>query len=618
MIPSCRSRWLAVGPLVLLLGCRAPAAPDRTREPARSVLLITIDTLRADRVGAYGRVNARTPVLDALARDGMRADRAWTTAPITLPAHASLLTGHYPPGHGARHNGIAMRQAVPTLATTLKAAGFATAAFVSAFPLDQRFGLARGFDVYDDEMPRDGGGRPLNERPGADTVTRAAAWLESHRGGRFFLWVHLFEPHAPYGTPGSGADVQQRYAEEIATADREAGRLVAALKEAAASTLVVATADHGEAFGEHDEIGHSVFVYDTTLRVPLVMRGPGVPAGAVVRGDVSLVDVAPTIGGLTGTPVPAGDGRSLEPAFTGAAVEPRALYAESFAPLFDFGWAGLRTVRDGPWKYIAAPRPELYDVGGDAAELTNRMGESPDRDHSFEAQAARWSAAEPGVSAPAGTEATARLRSLGYLSGGGRVAPAATRPDPKDRIRVAAQMALVPSGEVSGDQLVSTLEAIIREDPRNPQAHLRLGYAHLERGRCDRAAPHLRAALAAGVPSADAGLGLADCQTRTGDLRGAIAALASARAAEPGNPVVAANLGLLALQEGRLADAITELRAALQVDPNLLVARFALARSLARSGDRAAAEIEARLLLGQLPPNAPQRPEIERLIKALQ
>ena len=611
------SHALTVGLLVLLLGCRAPVTPAGSGAPAHSVLLITIDTLRADRVGTYGAANARTPALDALARNGLRADRAWTPAPITLPAHASLLTGLYPPSHGARHNGIAMQQAVPTLATTLKASGFATAAFVSAFPLDRRFGLARGFDVYDDQMPRSAEGRLLNERPGTETVTRAAAWLEAHRGDRFFLWVHLFEPHAPYGTPASGASVQERYADEIATADREVGRVVAALDSAAATTLIVATADHGEAFGEHGEIGHSIFVYDTTLRVPLVMRGPGVPAGTIVRQDVSLVDVAPTIAALTGTTPVDGNGRSLVPAFDGAALETRALYAESFAPLFDFGWAGLRTVREGPWKYIAAPRPEMYELRQDPGESTNRAGGDPDRAGRLEAHATRWSTAEPGSGRTADSAATTRLRSLGYLSGAGGVPAAGSRPDPKDRIAVASQMALVTSGEVTGDQLVSTLEAIIRGDPENPQAHLRLGYAHLERGRCNRAEPHLRSALEAGVPSADAGLGLADCLTRAGDLRGAVAALTAARAAEPGNPVVAANLGLLALQMGHLPNAITELRTAILGDPGLLQARFALARALARSGDRAAATDEARQLLKQLPANAPQRAEVERLIKAL-
>ena len=342
------------------------------------------------------------------------------------------------------------------------------------------------------------------------------------------------------------------------------------------------------------------------------------PAGTIIRQDVSLVDVAPTIAALTGTAPLDGNGRSLVPAFDGASLETRALYAESFAPLFDFGWAGLRTVREGPWKYIDAPRPEMYELQGDPDESTNRADADPDRAGRLAAQATRWSTAEPGSGRPVDSAATTRLRSLGYLSGAGGVPAAGSRPDPKDRIAVASQMALVTSGEVSGDQLVSTLEAVIRADPQNPQAHLRLGYAHLERGRCNRAEPHLRSALAAGVPSADAGLGLADCLTRAGDLQGAVAALTAARAAEPGNPVVAANLGLLALQMGHLPNAITELRAAILGDPGLLQARFALARALARSGDRAAAIAEARQLLEQLPPNAPQRTEVERLIKALQ
>ncbi len=349
----------------VLLGAacgRGQTAPPTGTRAARSVVLITIDTLRADHVGAYGDAGASTPTLDALAREGARFDKAWAAAPITLTSHASLLSGRYPPGHRARHNGIEVDQSVPTLATALQSAGFATGAFVSAFPLDRRFGLPHGFDVYDDELPRGTDGRPLNERPGAETASRAIAWLLAHRTDRFFLWVHFFEPHAPYGDAASGRPALTRYDEEITTADREAGRVLAALGDAAGSTLVIAAADHGEAFGEHGEIGHSIFVYDTTLRVPLIMRGPGVPAGRVIADDVSLVDVAPTVVTLLGVTAMDTDGRSLAPALGGAALDARAIYSESFAPLFDFGWAGLRAVRDGTWKYIAAPRPELYDI----------------------------------------------------------------------------------------------------------------------------------------------------------------------------------------------------------------------------------------------------------------
>jgi arylsulfatase A-like enzyme/Flp pilus assembly protein TadD len=592
---------------------------------AQSILLITIDTLRADAVGAYGGA-ARTPTLDALARDGARVDRAWTPAPITLTAHVSMLTGRYPPGHGARHNGIAAAATVPTLAESLKAAGFATAAFVSAFPLDRRFGLARGFDVYDDELPRDGNGRPLNERTGADTVTRAAAWLAAHRQGRFFLWVHLFEPHAPYGNAGDPGSARERYAGDVAIADREAGRLVAALQDSAASTLVIAAADHGEAFGEHEEIGHSIFIYDTTLRIPLLLRGPGVPAGAVVKGDASLVDLPPTIAALTGTPPLESDGVSLTTALGATPIAARQIYAESFAPLYDFGWAGLRSIRNGTWKYISAPKPELYDTGVDPQEQANRVDAEPARASDAERQVTSRSPAEPALIAadPSGSptaspEVAARLRSLGYASGGSaRPKGGAPRPDPKDRIAIASQMALVTSGEVTGDEMVKTLESILRADAQNPQAHLRLGYAELERGRCNRAEPHLRFALQAKVPSADAGLGLAGCLSQRADHAGAAAALADARRAEPGNPIVAANLGLLALQRRDFATAITELQTALRIDPQLLEARFALARAMASNGDRQGALLEATKLLAQLPQGAPQRSEVERLISALQ
>lgn len=581
-----------------------------------SVLLITIDTLRADAVGSYGGATARTPTLDQLARNGVRVDRAWATAPITLPSHASILSGRYPPSHGSRHNGLAMDGTVPTLATALKARGFATAAFVSAFPLDRRFGLARGFDVYDDEMPRPAGEVTRNERPGGETVDRASAWLDTHRAAPFFLWVHLFDPHAPYGRPDDGRSAHERYAEEVATTDQQVNRLLQGLGREAINTLVIVTADHGEAFGEHGEIGHSVFVYDTTLRVPLVLSGPGVPPATVVTEGVSLVDIAPTIMALTGGAFEA-DGRSLVPAFSPGTHSPRAIYAESFAPQLDFGWAGLRSVRDGRWKYIAAPRPELFDLSLDPGERTDVAAADVATVARLDAVVGTWSGAELDAAAAPSGEAAARLRALGYLQGASNQRRNGRRVDPKDRIEIAARLAEVTSGELQGAERIRALTIIVRDDPGNPYAHLRLGYAHLEQGRCTDAEPHFRAALQSGIPSADAGLGLADCRGRAGDLAAARQALLAARRAEPGNPVVAANLGLLALEENRVADAITELHEALGRDPLLFQARFALARALARSGDRAGAVRQAELLLQQLPTSASQRSEIGRFLQAV-
>ncbi len=223
-----------------------PAAPP----PLRHVVLITIDTLRADRVGAYGGA-ARTPALDGLARDGARFDRAYATAPITLTSHASLMTGRYPPGHGGRHNGMQIDLKTPTLAEAFARAGFATGGFVAAFPLDRRFGLIKGFQEYGDKMPRDARGRLTNERPGRAVVDEALAWVASHRSERMFLWVHLFEPHSPYGVPGSAGSALSRYDQDVAEADTQVGRLIAGLGFDRGQTLFVVAADHGEAFGEH-------------------------------------------------------------------------------------------------------------------------------------------------------------------------------------------------------------------------------------------------------------------------------------------------------------------------------------------------------------------------------
>jgi choline-sulfatase len=604
--------------VVLTSGCGGDARPS-SREAARPqhLVLITVDTLRADRVGSYGYVPARTPTIDGLAREGVRFTHAFTTAPITLPAHASLLTGRYPPGHGSRHNGLAMSTSVPTLATALQQAGFSTAAFVSAFPLDKRFGLARGFDVYDDQLPRGPDRKPLNERAGGESVRRAVEWLATRATQRTFVWLHLFEPHAPYGDAASGRSVAARYDDEVAESDRAVARLLDALGARRDSTLVVLAADHGEAFGEHGEIGHSVFVYDTTLRIPLVMKGPGVPPGRELTNPVSLVDVAPTVLPMLGVTGFDADGVSLVPTFQAERSPPdRLIYGESFAPLLDFGWSPLRTVRDATWKFIAAPRAELYEVAKDSGESADVSAKDPQRAARLLARVEAFSGIEP-PSSKVDSDAARRLRSLGYLAGASGRSPPSTRADPKDRIQVASRLAEVTSGEVQGEALLRHLQAIIRDDPENPQAHLRLGYAEVARGRCDRAEPHLELALAARMPSADAGLALADCRGRSDDLAGALRALETARELEPGNPVVEANLGLLALSRNDTAGAIQWLESALENDPDLLEARFALARAFSRAGRREEAAAQARTLLEQLPPDAPQRAEVQRLLEAV-
>ena len=624
--------------LATAAACSHEASPTKDAPAAvHNVLLITIDTLRADHVGAYGYRSARTPALDALARDGVRFDRAYATAPITLVSHASLLTGRLPPGHGARHNGIRIDPATPTLPEAFARSGFATGAFVAAFPVDRRFGLNKGFQAYGDTMPRDANGHLANDRPGRMVVDEAIAWLDAHRSGRFFVWVHLFEPHAPYGNPANPAQAARpaidRYDDDVAEADAQTGRLIAALGDRRSETLIVAAADHGEAFGEHGEISHSLFVYDTTLRVLLIANGPGVDRGRVIADQVSLIDVAPTIASLAGLPKFDADGLVLELRTSGPGrrasdlgglptdharetTDVRSLYAESFAPLLDFGWSPLRTIRRGDWKYIAAPRPELYDLAADPGETQNLVDDQPARAADLARQVDAISSATLPAGAPStDREALARLRALGYISG--PHSDGTGRVDPKDRREIAARIAEVTSGELQGPRLERALRDILRDDRDNPQANLRLGYALLGSDRCPEAMKRFDRAIAGHLPGADAYLGRARCELEAKDVTAARGSLNSALAAEPDNPVVLANLGILLSDYGEPIRGIPLLQRAVVIDPDLHQARFSLAIAYARVNRRADAAKEAQELLRRLPPNAPQRPEIERLLAAV-
>ena len=612
---------LAILLCCVISGCRGTrnnAVPASAPSAARNLVIITIDTLRADRVRAYGYAAGRTAAMDRLAREGVMFTHAYATAPITLTSHASLMTGRYPAGHGARHNGMRIDLKTPTLADALSQAGFATGGFIAAYPLDRRFGLIKGFQTYGDAMPPSREGRAVNERPGREVVDEALAWLARHRAGRFFLWVHLFEPHAPYGNPADPRRLtaRARYDDEVAEADRQAGRVIDALGPDRMSTLVVLAADHGEAFGEHGEVGHSIFVYDTTLRVPLILSGPGLPNGRTIDDPVALIDIAPTVMRFLGAAPFDTDGMDLGPALTGSPLPARELYAESFAPLFDFGWSPLQTVRSGQWKYIEAPRPELYEIAQDPGETRDLSMRDRPRVAEMHERASRQSGGTIHTPAILDPDVRARLQALGY-AGGSVAAGGRGRPDPKDRRDQAAELAEIASGELRGPALEQALRRILAGDPRNPQANLRLGYELLEKGRCREAAPHFRSAIAEHLPSADAHLGLAACEAAERRFEAAAATLRDAERIEPGNPVVSANLGLVLSDSGHPADAIVPLQRALTIEPGLHQARFALALAFARSGRRVEATSTAEELLSRLPADAPQRPEVERLLATL-
>ncbi|MGH9315325.1 MAG: sulfatase, partial [Vicinamibacterales bacterium] len=401
---------IAVAAVAAMLGgCDRREGPGPPA-PARNLLLVTIDTLRADRLGCYGSRDVATPNLDRLAAEGALAIDATVHAPLTRPSHVSLFTGRYPAEHGIRDNiAPALADNVPTLATLLSAAGFRTGAFVSSIVLSAQSGLNRGFGTYSARFEAGADdARFLNtiQRRGEETVADAIAWLRGEDrlrqgyGGppelyakadnrRFALWVHLYEPHDPYEPPEPYLSqyAGRPYDGEVALSDELVGRLLHALESARADsdTLVVVTSDHGEGLGDHDESTHGYFVYESTLRVPLLFRGPRIARGVRVAPTVRAVDVLPTLLELLG--LPAGEqgqagwsGRSIAASLGGGpSPEEVATYAESLTPLLHYGWSDLRTIRDGRWKYILAPRPELYDLLRDPAEQANLVSVQPAR-----------------------------------------------------------------------------------------------------------------------------------------------------------------------------------------------------------------------------------------------
>jgi arylsulfatase A-like enzyme len=418
--------------------------------PPERVVLVTIDTLRADRVGCYGSERTRTHEIDTLAASGVRFEAAISPAPLTLPAHASLLTALDPPRHGVRHNSIHRLGAGPaTLAERLREAGFETAAFVGALVLDSRFGLARGFDVYDDRMERRSAATVgYAERRGDRVIDAALRWLET-APDRFFLWVHLYDPHTRYDPPPGFAAAYpgDPYAGEIAFADAQVGRLLEGIRSrwGAAGLLVALTSDHGESLFEHGEPTHSYTLYEATQRVPLLLAGAGLPEGAVFESPVGLVDVAPTLLAAAGAaPIPDADGRDLGPLVRGNERDDRIAYMETLATRFDFGWSPLFGIRTRRYKYVRAPRAELYDLLEDPAETINRASDQPERVARLDAVLARrLERSRPSEQIELEPADRARLRSLGYVvpTSGVDLADAGTAsPDPKDEIALLGHM----------------------------------------------------------------------------------------------------------------------------------------------------------------------------------
>lgn len=593
------------------------------QQPRPNVLLITLDTTRADRLGCYGYGPARTPQIDRLAAEGVRAADAVTAAPITLPSHATILTGLYPPAHGVRDNGTyALGDDATTLAERLHQAGYRTQAIVSALVLNRRYNLAQGFDGYDDDLWSENQPKLflIRSRPGPRTAARAVRWLEgwSEETPRrpFFLWMHLFDAHQPYTVPAAERlRYPTPYDAEIAVLDRAVGEVVDELRHQGIldDTLVVLTADHGESLSEHGEKTHALFIYDATVRVPLLLRYPReLPAGEVYQGPVRTVDIAPTVLSILGLAGGAEmQGRDLVAAFRGDEPPPDLpQYSESLLAQVGFGMAPLLGLRHGGYQWIRAPKPEVYDLRKDPRETANlypaeaRRGAALDRELAAVLADSRRRALAPQKSAMDG-ETERSLQALGYL------APAAERQalaaipglDPKDGLPLyaALERARHLEQQERWAEAEREIRSVVAQTPRNTSALGILAVALLRQGDLAGARGEYLKILSIDPKEARVYVMLGAVDMLEGDFDGAERDDRRALAVNPAFVEALANLGFLAALRDDDAEAERWYRQAMAADPTFPLAYRRLADLYYERGDFAKALGHYRRALAEKP-----------------
>jgi len=542
--------------------------------PEADVLLVTIDTLRADALGFAGNAEAETPLLDRLAAAGRVFDDAHAHNVVTLPSHANILTGTYPYQHGVRDNsGFVLPESVPTLAALLKEAGYATGAFVAAYPLDSKFGLDRGFDTYDDSFPR--GSNPdefvVAERRGDQVVAPALAWWNQRRGQRRFLWVHLYDPHAGYAPPEPFASRHRDnlYLGEVAAADSFLAPLLSPLLDGREPpALVIVTSDHGEALGEHGEQTHGLFAYEPTLKVPLVVWGPGVTPARDGR-PARHIDIAPTILQALGLTVPAAlAGRSL----LADPVAGETTYFEALSTNLNRGWAPLRGLLKDGKKWIDLPLPELYDLPTDPGERANLVAEER-RVGAALRQALPAESVWPPPRGEISAEEEARLRSLGYFSGSAEAKAAYTADDdPKKLIALDQKLHQVIDLYTRGRyaEAAELAREVVAARPGMAEGHEHLALALRQLERHDEAIEVLRAALASGVERSSVrrqlGLALSE-RGRAAEAIAVLEPLATGDAAATADTATLNALGIALSEAGRHADALAVLQRSIAEAP---------------------------------------------------
>ncbi|HXT68320.1 MAG TPA: sulfatase-like hydrolase/transferase [Vicinamibacterales bacterium] len=602
---SSGGRWLALG-LALAAGVAyfwwtrpsGPATPDSDQ----NVLLITIDTLRADALGSYGG-RASTPNLDRLAAQGVRFTFAHAHSVVTLPSHTTILTGRLPFEHGVRDNsGYRVKDGTATLATRLKTAGFATGAFVAGFPLTKQFGLTPGFDVYDDEIPetRPVGEIAVPERQANAVVSRAKTWIDSQQG-RFFAWVHVFDPHSPYKAPDEYLSryPDRPYDAEVSWTDAALAPLLDRVAALRRPTLVIVTADHGESLGEHGELTHGMFAYEPTLRVPLIMTtlggtSKGRPASGTIDTPARHIDIAPTVIEAAGLPVdPVLPGASLRLLVTGATSD-RPSYFEALTYNIVRGWAPLTGVVSAREKYINLPIPELYDLAGDPKEERNLAPASAARVSTLAGLLDGFHASAPARPGRESAGTTAALRSLSYITGSAPAKAKYTEADDPKRL-VAIDRDLQRANDLYGagkiDETTALLRQVIATRKDTTDAYVALAHLFWESGRPKEAVATLEQALTAGAPGHEVRLRLGIYLAESGiDPRRALTVLETLPRtdAEVLNAVGVANLAA-----GRLEDASRAFRDVLALDPtngmayqNLAVVRLHESNAAPNTGER--------------------------------
>ena len=581
-----------------------------------NLLIVTLDTTRADRIHAYGFDGIETPNLDRLAREGVLFEQAVSPAPLTLPAHSSIFTGVFPPAHGVRDNGgFFLDDRQTTLAERLQSRGFTTGGFVGAYVLDHKWGIAQGFQTYFDDFDLSKY-QSLSlgsvDRPGNEVADKALAWLDTVGSKRFFGWVHFYDAHSPYDPPEpfKSRYAGRPYVGEIAFVDSQVGRLLAYLDahHLADRTVVVVMGDHGESLGEHGESTHGFFVYQATMHVPLLIRAPfDAMAGRRVTDTVRSIDILPTALELLSVKSSEKfEGTSVVPLMTGAKKElGLAAYSEAIYPRFHFGWSDLRALTSGRYKYVAAPRPELYDLQQDPEESHNlyperqALGDRMNQELVALEQRMSATAASPKPAVEVDPDARARLAALGYV-GTFVTALAPDRAglaDPKDKIQLfnlMTQARETARHDKESDEGLHALERVVAEDPRVIDAWFMLGNEYYRRRQYARAIEQFKRALDLKPDYDLVVINMANAYRALGRDEEAMVGYRRFMELDPKNAQIRYEAAQILIDGGKLDEARKQLTEALALEPKLAAARNALGVLALRGGDLVGAEREIR------------------------